>query len=270
MDLQLTDFNDIVFEDRNKAFGAYYLRKLYNKNSGISLLISIGFISVVLLASFFYINFTKATAPEDENVEVALQMVEINSIDPKAPEPPKLPKVYIEPPKIASIKFVPPVIKPDEEVPEDENVPEESQLKDAVIASKTQEGETGIDNATVGEGNEKSVVGEEDNNVYFGGVQETANFPGGEEALHEFFRKHMDVIQAKRKGVKGRVVLFFIIEKDGSISGEKMLKGMADCEACNTEAMRVLKEMPKWSAAKQNGRPVRLQKTLPILIDYSK
>jgi len=264
------DFDDVVFEGRNKDFGAYYLRKLYTKNSGISLLLAVGFLSLILLGSFIYINLSKKEIKEEENVEVNLQMVTISSIDPKAPEPPKMPKVYIEPPKINSIKFVPPVIKPDEEVANDETVPEEAELKDAVISNKTQEGDMHAENANIGEGNDKQAVGEEDDNVYFGGVQENAEFPGGEEALHKYFMSAMDLTQARRKGVKGRVVLFFIIERDGGISGEKMLKGITDCPACNEEAMRVLKQMPKWAPAKQNGRPVRLQKTLPILIDYSK
>ncbi len=94
-------------------------------------------------------------------------------------------------------------------------------------------------------------------------VEQMPTYPGGLEALYKFISKKMKYpSQARRMGIDGRVTLSFVIDKDGSITNIKLLRGIG--AGCDEEAIRVLKTLPKWSPGKQRGKPVKVQMTLPI------
>lgn len=94
-------------------------------------------------------------------------------------------------------------------------------------------------------------------------VEENAGFPGGEEARMKYLRDHIKYPEmAKESGVQGTVYLKFVVEKNGSISNVKVLRGIGG--GCDEEAVKVLKSMPKWKPAKQRGRPVRVWFNMPI------
>ena len=97
-------------------------------------------------------------------------------------------------------------------------------------------------------------------------VQTPPQFPGGAKSLHKFLIKNLRYPKkAQEAGIEGKVHVKFIVEKDGSLSNIEILKGMASCEACNAEAIRLIKSMPKWEVGKQNGNPVRVQYQIPVL-----
>lgn len=94
-------------------------------------------------------------------------------------------------------------------------------------------------------------------------VEENPEFPGGLEALRHFFQKNIQYpASAKEAGAHGKVFLNFVVEKDGSLTDIKLLKGLGF--GCDEEALRVMQLMPKWNPGKQSGEAVRVKYNLPI------
>ena len=103
----------------------------------------------------------------------------------------------------------------------------------------------------------------EDPNTIFTVVEETAAPIGGMGAFYEFVGKKIKYpAQAKRMGIEGKVFVEFVIEKDGSITDVKAIKGIGG--GCDQEAERILQTAPKWKPGKQRGKPVRQRMVLPI------
>jgi protein TonB len=100
-------------------------------------------------------------------------------------------------------------------------------------------------------------------------VEEQAEFPGGLDSMYAYIVKNLKYPElAKEKGIEGRVFVNFIIEKDGSISNVKILRGIGG--GCEEAAVEMIKNMPKWKPAKQRGKPVRCQFNLPIKFELPK
>ncbi len=94
-------------------------------------------------------------------------------------------------------------------------------------------------------------------------VEENPGYPGGDEARMEYLRKNIKYpVIAKESGVQGTVYVTFVVEKDGSVTDVKVLRGIGG--GCDEEAVRVVKEMPKWTPGKQRGKAVRVQFSIPI------
>lgn len=100
-------------------------------------------------------------------------------------------------------------------------------------------------------------------------VEEQAEFPGGLDSMYAYIVKNLKYPEAaKEKGIEGRVFVSFIIEKDGSISNVKILRGIGG--GCEEAAVEMIKNMPKWKPGKQRGKPVRFQFMLPIKFELPK
>lgn len=100
-------------------------------------------------------------------------------------------------------------------------------------------------------------------------VEEQAEFPGGLDSMYAYIQKNLVYPEkAKAEGIEGRVFVSFIIEKDGSISNVKILRGIGG--GCDEAAVEMVKNMPKWKPAKQRGKPVRCQFNLPIKFELPK
>ena len=100
-------------------------------------------------------------------------------------------------------------------------------------------------------------------------VEEQAEFPGGMDSMFAYIHKNLKYPeQAKEKGIQGRVFVQFVIEKDGSISNVKILRGIGG--GCDEASVEMIKNMPKWKPAKQRGKPVRCQFNLPINFELPK
>lgn len=113
---------------------------------------------------------------------------------------------------------------------------------------------------------EKKVSGDE---PVFVVVEEQAEFPGGLDSMYAYIQKNLKYPElAKEKGIEGRVFVQFVIEKDGSISNVKILRGIGG--GCEEAAVEMIKNMPKWKPGKQRGKPVRFQFVLPIKFELPK
>jgi periplasmic protein TonB len=96
-------------------------------------------------------------------------------------------------------------------------------------------------------------------------VEQPATYPGGEQAMGDFIRKIIKYPKKEKKeGIDGIAYVTFVVEKDGSVSNVKLLRGIPGKPKCNQEAVRVVKKMPKWNPGYQNGKAVRVQFNLPI------
>ncbi len=247
--------NDIVFEDRNKAYGAFYLRKNHNRNVAVALLITgASFLFAVSLPAIIdWINNKMETA----EVPVDITQLDLTPppLDETTPPPPPPPP----PPVMETVKFTPPVVT-DEEVKED---PPPVQTEETPqISTVTQEGA----------GDEQIVIPETGNGVVENVVEapltiveQMPGFPGGDGEMMKYIQKNVQYPQVEKEaGISGTCYVTFVVEKDGSITDVKVLRGVSGGPGCDKEAMRVVKSMPTWKAGKQNGREVRVQFNLPI------
>lgn len=259
--------DDIVFEGRNKEYGAFQLRRLYDKHMTRAMIIGI-LLFILAVSSPQIIRMIKGFLP-DTNEELVMKEVTLAEpppIDPKKPPPPPPPKV--DPPPIKDqIKFVPPVVKKDEEVLEEEPPPPTiEEIKDKEIATVTKEGEEGgVDESLVEPEAPAApaVIEEPGEEVPFTYVEQMPEFPDGQTALYEFLRNNIKYPAiARENGISGQVVVRFVVGKDGTISKAEIVKGLGG--GLNDEALRVVNKMPKWKAGKHNGRAVPVTFNLPI------
>lgn len=252
--------NDLVFANRNKAYGAYDIRRRYNRTVAVSLGITILSFGVMIAvpAIIDYINSQK----EEEVVAVDITPTDLTApppVDETEPPPPPPPP----PPVLETVKFTPPVVT-DEEVKED---PPPVQTEETPqISTVTQEG-TGNEEIIIPEETGPAVV-EPAADQIFTVVEQGAQFPGGEAAMQKWIANRIDQkgypAMEKEAGISGTCYVTFVVEKDGSITDIKLLRGVAGGPGYNKLAMDVVKEMPAWKPGKQNGHEVRVQFNLPI------
>ena len=247
-------WEDVIFENRNKAYGAYTLRILYDKRVLLG-----GLLTIVIVALLFYSPDIIRLFKGEEVVEKAppRKLVYTELSAPPPIDKPKPPPPQIQLPKLQKvIKFVPPKVVKEEVV---EEIPTIEEIKQHEVAAVEIEGPTEV----VFEEPVEEVVIEEDENKIFTVVEQQPEFQGGYEAMMNFIQKNMRYpASARRMGVDGTVYVSFVVSKDGSISEVKTIRGIsADCDK---EAMRVVSMMPPWRPGKQNGKPVFVRFVLPI------
>ena len=260
------DILDIIFDGRNKDYGAYQLRKTYSKRLTTAL---VG--TAVLLALVFIISVLANTLGNDKDKkDMVVQDVQLEEIkeekknEPPPPPPPPKP----EPPKVEIAKFTPPKIVKDEEVKEDEKPPEVEKLEDTKIGTVNQEGikDEGITAPPVSDAG-KGVVeapkkDDEDWDKTFTKVEIESEYPGGASAWQRYLNKNLHYPQdAIDNEIQGTVVVQFIVDKAGVVSDVEAISGPNELRA---EAVRVIKKSGTWTPAVQNGRQVKSYKKQPI------
>jgi len=255
------DILDIIFDGRNKDYGAYDLRKTYNKRVRTSLLVMIGLVAV-LFAAYAFNNYQGA----GKKAVVVVQDVQLQDIkEEKKNEPPPPPPPPKEPPKVEMAKFTPPKIVKDEEVKAEEKPPEVEKLEDTKIGNANQEG-IKDDNITAPPSDNKGVVeAPKDNTDYdktFTKVEIESDYPGGTAAWQRYLQKNLVYPEeAQNNEVQGQVVVKFIVDKEGKVSDVEAISGPNELRE---EAMRVIRKSGSWTPAVQNGRKVKSYKSQPI------
>jgi protein TonB len=258
------DALDIVFANRNRAYGAYQLRREYPNTLGRAFGIGLLLIAVLLLLPRIMDAFS-GLLPEPPPVEVIATTTVINIETPPPPviqTPP--------PPAKAAIAFTPPVVAPDETVPDEKPVEIQTLLDDPRnIGSTTVEGPTdappSLDPPSKGLGVIETSKPADDEPVEPFAVHKMPSFPGGEAEMFKWIYKNMVYPEmAREAGTEGGVVLTFVVGKDGSITDIAVVKTPAGGSVLGKEATRVVKLMPKWSPGEANGHPVKVRFTLPI------
>lgn len=262
------DVLDIIFEGRNKDYGAYELRKTYNKRLLTALIVTA---SIILLA-FGGFLLSSMLDKEDVKKDMVVQDVQLEEIkqeekreEPPPPPPPKPP----DPPKVEMAKFTPPKIVKDEEVKEEEKPPEVEKLEETKIGTVNQEGvkDEGIIAPPVEDAGKGVVEApkkvEEDWDKTFTKVEIESEYPGGSAAWQRYLNKTLRYPQdAIDNEIQGTVVIQFIVDKEGNVSEVEAISGP---EELRSEAVRVIKKSGKWTPAVQNGRQVKSYKKQPIV-----
>lgn len=254
------NFLDILFDGRNKEYGAYELRKSYNKRL-VSALITTG--SVLLLFFLGSVLMSVLGKKQNEQLDVAQEVVleEVKAPEkkPDVPPPPPPPKMP-EPPKVEMAKFTPPKIVPDKEVKEDEKPPEVEKVEEAKIGVVNQEGvkDEGVVAPPVEKGTGEVVAPKQDVEDYdktFTKVEVPAEFPGGLDGWRRYLERNLNYPDAAQEnGTQGVVKVQLVVDKEGGISEVQALNDPGDGLA--DEAVRIIKKGPKWKPAEQNGRKV--------------
>ena len=269
IDLIDNNWTDLVFEGKNKEYGAYVLRKETGKRNVKALiwvLIGIAAIFALAYANLAIQNAMKSNATIDTDVELSkLAQKKEAKVERKEPIKVEVEQKVVEKVK-SSVKFTAPEIKKDDEVkPEDE-----IKSQDDLSKTNTAIGTFDVKGNDEAEGEvlkaKEVVVDEkpkEEETKVFDVVEQMPSFPGGDAELMKFLNSHIKYpAVAEENGIQGRVVATFVVERDGSLTDVKVIKSVDP--SLDKEAIRVLKSMPKWIPGKQNGSAVRVKYTVPV------
>ncbi len=246
--------NEIVFEQRNRAYGAYVLRRDYDKRLVIILF---GFI-LLLGAAFASYVFVK-NLPKDKVIDAPKVDSTFTVAPPPKDDTPPPPPPPPAPPTEKIVKFVAPVVV-DEEVTDEVVIPDEN-IK---VGKQDVEGSEDSFEAPVEEEVKPQVVEEKPEEVLTF-VEEDAEYPGGYPAMMKYIQDHLNYPpSAIELGIQGKVTLKFVVEKNGQVSNVSVVRGIPGCAECDKEAVKVVSNMPNWKSAKNAGKQVRQWNTLPI------
>lgn len=257
LDLYNPEWLELVFDDKNKDYGAYDLRKHYAQNQVKAMLIAFSCVALLLVAYTIFRTkptFYKAT-PYNSTIHI------IQDYTKKPITPPKI----VEPPRhhdVTTVRYPTFVARPDHEA---ENPPKIDDLKGAAIGTENKKGNDegiNIDIPDQSNGHGMDVVTEHKDEVYSTVEVEPEPY-GGAEAWAKFLQKNIHYPpQASENGVHGKVFLSFIVETDGHLSNIKVERGVGS--GLDEEALRVLRIAPAWKAGIQNGHKVRVMYNIPI------
>lgn len=269
IDLISNEWTDLVFEGRNQAYGAYKLRKGTAKRNIWALII------VGLAAALLYLGLQLQKMAEANKKVENTQAVELAKLNTEKKEAKVEKKEIIkqEPEKVveqvkSSVKFTAPIIKKDSEVKEEDEIKlDEVQKSDKAVGAFTVEGNDEVGGAVL-KAKEDIAAPEPPKHVVeetkiFTVVEQMPMYPGGNAALMGYLRDNIKYpTVAAENGVQGRVVVGFVVERDGSITDVNILRGVDP--SLDREAMRVVKSMPRWNPGKQNGSAVRVKYQVPV------
>lgn len=275
VDLSSKEWRDIVFEGKNKEFGAYTLRagSVHRHSKAVIIVLSILIPGLILLALFYNGTFGK---PEEEQLVINTE-VDITAIEDDFEEeieeeetfelPPE-PEEIIAPEEVANEQQVTAIL-----VTEDENYEEDKQVKnqDEVLDNASMIGTVDVTEG-VEDLNKTRIIDQviqeekpvEDDQVYnMAMVEQQPEFPGGTQAMYKWLSDHINYpAVAAEEGVQGKVIVEFVVSKTGAVENVRVLRGRHP--ALDKEAVRVVKAMPKWNPGRNNSNPVKVTYTLPV------
>lgn len=275
VDLTSKEWTDIVFEGKNKDFGAYKLRESSVKRHTkaiVWVLICLAALLIFLILSVSGV-FSK---PEEEQVVTSTEQ-EIATFDAEEEieeeeeeeqfQLPEEPQEVVAPEEVANQQQVTDLL-----IVEDDKLEEDKQVKNqedvleneaAVGSVDITEGTNDLNKIAIKEEVIAAPKVEEEQPVSIAMVEQKPEFPGGEAAMYKWLSENIVYPSAaSEEGVQGRVVVEFVVGKDGSITNVRIVRPRHP--ALDKEALRVVKAMPKWMPGRNNGQPVKVTYTLPV------
>ena len=270
IDLISNEWADIVFQGRNKVYGAYQLRRSTGKRNIWAMVFVAAVAAVTYLGLAAYNSYQAAQKAKFEaEMEASLIETKKEAKVEKKTEAPKVEQVQKVEKVKSSIAFTPPVIKKDSEVKPEEEMKTQDELKE----TKTAIGAFDVKGNDESGGTVLKAVEEiatpeppkqeAEQNKVFDVVEQQPQFPGGMGALNQWLGSNIKYpAMAAENGIEGRVIVQFVVERDGSVSGVHVVRGVDP--SLDKEATRVVAQMPKWIPGKQNGSAVRVKYTVPV------
>ncbi|GAB6012340.1 energy transducer TonB [Viscerimonas tarda] len=269
VNLNSSEWCDMIFEGKNKKYGAYFLRQSSSKRHLVAfliVLIGVGVISAIP-------SIMEAVKRNSQNlggVEDAFELSNITNVEEQVPEENIIKQETAPPPPPlkATIQFTPPIITEDEKVSEDDAMKSQDELnenKNIQVSIATVEGSNDKDAVDIADlKDHKVIVQEVAEEKPFVSVEQMPNFPGGMGELNKFIASNLKYPTiASENGISGRVIVRFVVGKEGKVSDIQIMRGLD--ASCDKEARRVVELMPKWIPGMQNGRAVPVYFTLPII-----
>ena len=269
VDLIDKNWVELVFDGRNKEYGAYVLRKETGMRNIKSMLLVFAVIIAIMAGVAAKVAIENAF-PKKVAIETDVELTKLAEkkevkVEKKAP-------VKVEEQKVvekvkSSVKFTPPVIKKDDEVKPEEELKSQEDLNktNTAIGSFDVKGndETGGEVLKAKEVIAQPEPPKEEETKVVDVVEVMPTFPGGQGALFEWLSKNIKYpVVAEENGVQGRVIVTFVVERNGSITDVQVAKSVDP--SLDKEAVRVVKAMPHWIPGKQNGSAVRVKFTVPV------
>ena len=273
IDLTRNGWCDLIFEGRNKEYGAYKLRTQTGKRN-FKAIITIAILAALCIILFYIkagYDAYQAAHAKNENV------TEISALNqPKKKEAKVERKVQVEEKKEvakevkSSIRFTAPVIKKDADVKPEEEMKTQDQIMQTNTAigaldvkGNSDQGEILKVTQRVETEPVKAEPKPEVENKVFDVVEQMPSFPGGPSALMQYLSSNIKYpVVAQENGVQGRVVVSFVVERDGSITDVQVARSVDP--SLDREAQRVVRNMPRWIPGKQNGQAVRVKYNVPV------
>lgn len=274
VDLTSKEWRDIVFEGKNKDFGAYKMREGSRQRHTKAVFWVLGAVAVILVLLILSVNDVFSRPEEDqivtsteqdiatfdsEEIEEEIEEEEIFEL----PEPEEI----IAPEEVANSQQVTDLL-----IVQDEEIDETKQAKDV---DKVMDNEAQLGTLDITEGVndlnkievKEQVIAEpvvvDDEPVSIAMVEQKPSFPGGEAAMYQWLSNNIVYPPAaSEEGIQGRVVVEFVVGKDGSITNARVVRPRHP--ALDKEALRVIKAMPNWIPGRNNGQPVKVTYTLPV------
>jgi protein TonB len=252
--------NELVFENRNKNYGAYMLRKNYDRNimfilAGLMLTFGVAFGAYRIVSS---LPVEKVAPPPVDDDTFTTTTPPPDDILPPPPPPPT-------PPTETTVAFLPPVVT---DTPVNDVIPTQEELDKTKAGDKDQLGDP--------ETFELPIIGEEKKpetvevpieapEIF---VEEEAEFPGGYVSMMKYIQENFVVPSTDLEiGIQGRITVRFVVEKNGQVSNVSIERGLS--ADSNKEAIKVVSKMPNWKPGKNGGRAVRQWCTLPINVQVN-
>lgn len=275
VDLSSKEWRDIVFEGKNKDFGAYTLRAASPQRHTKAVIYMVIALAILLTLLILSVNgvFSRpddeqiVTSTEQELAQFEAQEEEMEEEEEEQIQQFEEPEEIIAPEEVANEQRVTDLL-----ITNDDEFEEEKAAKDVdkVMENEAQAGTIDVTEGT-NDLNKQTIVQEviaetkpvEEAPVSIAMVEQKPSFPGGEAAMYQWLSSNIQYpAVASEEGIQGRVVVEFVVGKDGSITNVKVLRPRHP--ALDKEAVRVVKSMPKWVPGRNNGQPVKVTYTLPV------
>ena len=276
VNLSSREWCDLVFEGKNKDFGAYVIRTESPKRHNMAVLWTlIGAVAVAALAFGLvkanqYLEERRLANAQDQT-EVLIDMSqeaeepepEQQRVEPEKPE--VLPEEVLKSVKVTELQIV-----EDEKVKKEDEIKTQDELKETETAFGQKDNEKGTEDRNVTRTLKEEVVVEkkeekpkEVKEEVFRSVEQMPQFPGGEAALMKYLQSHINYPpMAAENNVQGRVVVQFVVDKTGKVGEVKVVRSVD--KDLDKEAVRVCKSLPKFTPGRQNGQAVSVWYTLPV------
>ena len=272
-------YEDLVFRGKPQDYGAYKLRKQYHLRLMVSTLAGLFLVASVYL--YPILTMEEKKEPESGKIRAKARQT-MNYSQLSAPPPVEVeveqapPVAITEIPKVKTVKFLPPVVKPDEEVAEEEIMPTQDELKKTNIGKENVEGEDSLVNYYIPsdvdiempteplpEPPKKEAPKPKKEAEIFDWTTKSAEYPGGIGEVRKWLARNIVYPEAaKSQGMEAKVVVQFVVEVDGRLSNFKVLKSGGSL--FDREVMRVMRQMPAWIPGENGGKPVRSKMVVPV------
>ncbi|MDE5687196.1 MAG: energy transducer TonB [Paramuribaculum sp.] len=279
VDLSSKEWRDIIFEGKNKDFGAYQLRKASNSRHNKAMIVIVIVIAILFALAFLVNTVIKAAEAKPEDLaEQQLAMVDMatEEVEETPEEEPQ--RIEEQKPEVIKEELLNTAKATEIAIVQDDQVQEEIKSQDELKEDERAIGavneDRGVDDIINAQEHKEVVVVEEkkpeqDDNYVFEAVEQEAQFPGGSGALLKWLGDHTDYPQiALDNEIQGTVHVRFVVKKDGTVGDVKILRPVDP--ALDKEAIRVVKSLPKFQPGRMNGHAVNCYYTVPVKFKIQK